>query len=235
MTVLDMREVSGGYSTKEDTIHEITLSVKEGEWLGLLGPNGAGKSTIIKALLDLLPVKRGEITLPGPEEYAFIPEHPIFFEDLTLWEHIDFMRAVTGLDEEETTERAEYLLKLFRLTKVRNHYPTAFSKGMQQKLMIILALTAKPKLYIIDEPFIGLDPKAMKDLLRELEAERERGACVLMSTHVLDTAEKICDRFVLVNYGTIIAEGTLDDIRRESGVDGSLLDCFDELMTEEEL
>lgn len=234
MPTLTIDNLSGGYNKNTPAISNISFSIKGGEWLGLIGPNGAGKSTIIKAMLDLLPFKEGTITLPLSSEYAYIPEHPVFFDDLTLWEHLEFARAVTDLEDDDVVERIEHLLTIFRLSKVRHHYPTSFSKGMQQKLMIVLAFMLRPKLYVIDEPFIGLDPKAMKDLLRELEAERARGAAVLMSTHVLDTAERICDRFVLINHGNIIAEGTLSDIQQQSGINGSLLDCFDELMEEEE-
>ncbi|WP_210200632.1 ABC transporter ATP-binding protein [Alkalicoccus urumqiensis] len=228
--MLKLEKVSGGYTKSETIIHDVTFSVEPGEWVGLLGPNGAGKSTIMNVLLGQLAYIEGEVVLPAPEKLAFIPEHPLFFDDLTLHEHIEFLKAVTGLEGTAVDVETDRLLSLFRLSEKRHHYPASFSKGMQQKLMILLALLMRPDLYIIDEPFIGLDPKAMKDLLRELETRRQEGAGILMSTHVLDTAEKICGRFLLLNEGRLIAEGPLVDIQKKSGLDGSLLDCFEQLM-----
>jgi ABC-2 type transport system ATP-binding protein len=128
-------------------------------------------------------------------------------------------------------ERAEELLRLFRLEEVRHHLPGSFSKGMQQKLMLILGFLHRPNLYIVDEPFIGLDPRATKDFLELLRTEQARGAGVLMITHVLDTAERICDRFVLIAEGRLAAQGTLEDIRAASGMPGAtLFDCFHHLV-----
>ncbi|WP_240035312.1 ABC transporter ATP-binding protein [Neobacillus notoginsengisoli] len=225
--MLSVRIKEAGYAEREAVLRDVEFSVGAGELVGLIGPNGAGKSTAIKSLLRVVKHVKGEIEIG---EYAYIPERPLFYDRLTLWEHIEFLATTIGTQEADFAKKAESLLDLFKLSDVRFHYPESFSKGMQQKVMLILAFLRQPGLYILDEPFIGLDPRATKDLLNFIQQEKGRGAGILMSTHVLDTAEKICDRFLLIDCGRFIATGTLQDIRETSGLaDGSLLDCFDVL------
>ncbi|MFN7249454.1 MAG: ABC transporter ATP-binding protein [Anaerobacillus sp.] len=228
MNILEVNIEHAGYLEKKSTIEDISFELAENELVGLIGPNGAGKSTILKAILGLLEEMRGKTVIKG--KYAYIPEQPTYYEELTLWEHITLVKAVSEDDDDNFFNRANELIAIFRLQDAKHHFPSSFSKGMQQKLMIIIAILNKPKLYIVDEPFIGLDPKAIKDFLLILEKERKRGAAILMCTHVLDTAEKICDRFLLMNNGKMIAKGTLSEIRIQSDTDGSLMDCFYKFM-----
>lgn len=182
-------------------------------------------------MMGLLPKFEGEINLHSLR-YAYIPEQPIFYDELTLWEHLEFAAATFRLHGWE--KRAEQLLERFQLSHVKHDLPKSYSKGMRQKVMIILAFLLEPDLYIVDEPFIGLDPKATKLFLQSLLEEKARGASIFMSTHVLDTAEKICDRILLMDKGTIIAYGTLEELRRQSQLpNGSLLDCFDRILKEQ--
>jgi ABC-2 type transport system ATP-binding protein len=233
--IMDMVHVhieTAGYEADAPAIRDIEFGVGPGELVGLIGPNGAGKSTTIKAIIGLIKNMRGQILWAGGKpSYAYIPEHPVVYDELTLWEHLETAAAVYELERPVFLKRAEELLKLFRLEEVRHHLPGSFSKGMQQKLMLILGFLHRPNLYIVDEPFIGLDPRATKDFLELLQAERARGAGVLMCTHVLDTAERICDRFVLLAEGRLAAQGTLEDIRAASGMPGAtLFDCFHQLV-----
>jgi len=216
-----------GYSSESLVLRDIAFSIGAGELVGLIGPNGAGKSSTIKSILGILNHVKGQIHVA---EYAYIPERPIFYDRLTLWEHVDFLLSTLEVNEEEFTGRAKDLLHYFDLSHVIHDYPESFSKGMQQKLMLILAFLKQPDLYIIDEPFMGLDPRAVKKLLHLIEKEKARGAGIFMCTHILDTAEKTCDRFLLLLDGKLISQGTLADIRHDSGLpDGSLFDCFDVL------
>ncbi|MFA9557491.1 ABC transporter ATP-binding protein [Evansella sp. AB-rgal1] len=229
--VLDVHIERAGYSDSKNTITNIQFHIERGELVGLIGANGSGKSTTIKAILNMLEMD-GKVTFSSDKgkRYAYVPEQPSFYEELTLWEHLEFAATVCELPE-EWMDYANTLLQDFRMDHVIHHLPTSFSKGMQQKLMIILAFMIKPDVYIVDEPFIGLDPKSTKMLLRYLEKEKERGAGILMSTHVLDTAEKYCDRLLLIADGVIRVNGTLADIQRLAKLDsGSLMDCFEELM-----
>ncbi|MBM7866024.1 ATP-binding cassette domain-containing protein [Heliobacterium gestii] len=222
----------GGYSDKKEAIRDIRFSLQPGEMMGLIGANGAGKSTTIKAILGLLPELNGEIRLGGAEQrLAYVPEQPIYYEELTLWEHMELAAAAHGLGAQIFQERALSLLHRFRMEPVRDHLPESFSKGMQQKMMLILAFLLEPEVFIVDEPFVGLDPQATLDLLSQLAAARRRGAAVLLSTHVLDTAEKICDTFTLIDEGRVVAKGTLDHLREQSRLPGgSLFDCFHRLL-----
>lgn len=138
--------------------------------------------------------------------------------------------AVYGMDEPEFVREAGALLEKFRMTESRDLLPGGFSKGMRQKMMLMIGFLGRPDVYIVDEPFIGLDPRATKDFLGLLEEERCRGAGVLMSTHVLDTAERICDELILISEGRVRASGSLDDIRTAANMpSASLFDCFDAL------
>lgn len=216
-----------GYSPDSTVLKNIHFSVDSGELVGLIGPNGAGKSSTIKSILGIMKNVKGDCQASN---YAYIPERPILYEKLTLWEHIEFLLTTMGTDERLYMDLANALLERFQLSQFIHRYPESFSKGMQQKVMLVLAFLRQPDLYIVDEPFMGLDPRAMKRLLQSLQSEKERGAGILMSTHILDTAEKICDRFILISNGRLIVQGTLDEIRERSGIrGGSLLDCFDVL------
>lgn len=231
MAVLQVDIEYAGYDEKSDAIHDIRFSVGSGELVGLIGPNGAGKSTTLKAILGLLPRCSGKVLFSGNRQtYSYIPERPILYDKLTLWEHLELAGAAYEMEQRVFTEKAEALLYRFRMEGVRHHYPSSFSKGMQQKMMLILGFLIEPDVYVVDEPFIGLDPRATKEFLELLEEERRRGAGVLMSTHVLDTAEKICDRFVLMDSGKMVAEGSLQEIQDICGLpDASLFDCFHRL------
>ncbi|MED3570735.1 ABC transporter ATP-binding protein [Cytobacillus praedii] len=227
MTLLNVDIQSAGYDKEKEIINNIHFNIKEGELIGLIGPNGAGKSTTIKSILGLLENKEGEISLRENTKYSYVPERPVFYDELTLWEHLDFIAAVEALPDKEYKEKAKDLLEQYKLMEHAHEYPSKYSKGMQQKAMLILAMITSPKVYIIDEPFIGLDPNAMKLFLKLIETEQKRGAGILMSTHVLDTAEKVCDRFLMIHKGQLKAAGTLKDIREQCNLpDGSLYDCF---------
>jgi len=217
-----------GYSSNREAIREVCFSIKQGELVGLIGPNGAGKSTTIKAILGLLPKMTGCVNLMVPEgRYSYTPEQPILYDELTLWEHLELAASAYEMDRSEFLAESERLLELFRLEKVRHQLPGSFSKGMQQKVMLIIGFLNKADLYIVDEPFMGLDPRAIRDFLTLINQERKRGAGVLMSTHVLDTAEKICDSLVLMDDGKLITQGNMEQIRAICGLPaGSLFDCF---------
>lgn len=233
MSLLQVDIQSAGYEKDNAIIKDIHFKLERGELVGLIGPNGAGKSTTIKSILGLLENMVGRITFDSKETYSYIPERPIFYDELTLWEHLDFVAAVEGLPDKEYKQKANELLSTYNLAKYAHEFPMKYSKGMQQKAMLILAMITNPAFYIIDEPFIGLDPNAMKLFLASIEKERARGAGILMSTHVLDTAEKVCDRFIIIDKGKLMAIGTLDDIKAQCHLpNGSLYDCFHQISEE---
>ncbi|AJA19592.1 TPA: ABC transporter ATP-binding protein [Bacillus thuringiensis] len=227
---------SAGYEIGEKIIHDIAFSIEKGELVALIGANGAGKSTTIKTILGLLVNMDGEISFGEKKNpYAYVPEHPTYYDYLTLWEHIELLMAARGSEMGSWEERAEQLLHTFRMNKHKHEYLSKFSKGMKQKSMLILAFLTEPDFYIIDEPFIGLDPVATKEFLNYLYKEKECGAGILFCTHVLDTAEKICERFLLISQGTLVADGHLESIQILAEMPGSsLLDCFDVIVRREQ-
>lgn len=224
-----------GYEPHKPTISNIQFSIKKGELMGLIGPNGAGKSTTIKTIMKMTPFHLGEVIIGGKKGcFAYIPEQPVYYEYFTLWEHLWFAASTNGIDPHTFEVRANRLLEQFKLTEQMHHYPSSFSKGMKQKLMLIVAFMLEPDLFIVDEPFVGLDPQATIDLLELLQKARNNGAAVLMSTHLLDTAEKIADSFVLIHHGKIVASGDINQIRTQAKVNetASLYHCFQALTSD---
>lgn len=227
MSLLEVTIKQAGYEKDQQIINDIQFSLESGEWVGIIGSNGAGKSTTIKAILGLLANLDGTVAFRDDASYAYIPERPIFYDEMTLWEHFDFIAAVEGLDNQRYWKNIESMVKLYGMASHVHEYPGKYSKGMQQKAMLLLAMASSPEIYIIDEPFMGLDPHAMKLFLQSVQAEKERGVGILMTTHVLDTAEKICDRFILIDQGRLRAMGTLAEIQKECNLpNGSLYECF---------
>lgn len=223
---LEIENLVGGYS-RVPVLKDISFTVKAGELVGLIGLNGAGKSTTIKHIIGLLRPQKGKITLEGvtlksdPKTYkqkmAYIPETPILYEELTLREHIELTIMAYGLEAKSAWQHAQKLLELFRLENKLDWFPANFSKGMKQKVMIVCAFITEAKLYIIDEPFLGLDPLATQDLLDLIDQKKQAGAAVLMSTHVLSTAQEYCDRFVMIDQGQVTAKGDLASLRTQFG------------------
>lgn len=222
---LEVRDLVGGYS-QIPVLKKVSLDVQPGELVGLIGLNGAGKSTTLNHIIGLLQPFSGEIKINGltlqanPNEYkkqfAYVPETPILYDELTLREHLELTMNAYGLDHNQAWEKATKLLKTFRLDNKLDWFPANFSKGMKQKVMICCAFMTDAKLLIVDEPFYGLDPLAVHDLLDLIEQKKKAGVAVLMSTHVLDTAQRYCDRFVLLADGQVRAHGTLDELRKQA-------------------
>jgi len=232
--LLEVKDLTGGYSSNRPVLHGISFHVRESEIVGFVGLNGAGKSTTIKHILGLLEPASGTIAINGltlieaPDRYrsqfAYIPETPELYDELTLWEHLKVTAMAYNIDEKTFQTRAERLLKEFRMEKMKHWFPNEFSKGMKQKVMIMCALLVEPKLYIVDEPFVGLDPLAIQSFLNWMVACKKQGAGVLMSTHILATAEKVCDRVIIIHEGKIVMQGALDELREQAGMPAASLD-----------
>ena len=236
---LKVSHLVGGYS-QIPVLKDVSFEVRPGELVGLIGLNGAGKSTTIKHIIGLLEPQKGEITIDGvtlfddPEKYktklAYIPETPILYDELTLKEHLELTMMAYNLDHDEAWKKANRLLKMFRLDKKLDWFPANFSKGMRQKVMITCAFITNAEIFIIDEPFYGLDPLAIRDLTGLIDEVKARGAAVLMSTHVLETAQKICDRFVMLNHGQVEVQGDLSDLQDQMNKqDADLSDIYLEM------
>lgn len=242
--LLDVRQITGGYQKSKPVLHDVSFTVNPGEMVGLIGLNGAGKSTTIKHILGLMEPHIGEVMLLGKtmaedkndyrQNLAYIPETPLLYDEMTLWEHLELTAMAYGLSEGEFQERANHLLKEFRMAKMKHWFPSHFSKGMRQKVMIMSAFLIKPSIYIADEPFVGLDPIGIKSFLDRMITLREEGCGILMSTHILATAEKYCDRFLFLHQGKIILQGTLAELQEQAKMPGSDLDDIYVEMTKED-
>ena len=243
--MLKLEKVTGGYANIP-VLKDVTFEVADGELVGLIGLNGAGKSTTINEIIGLLTPYGGQIAIDGltiqqdsasyRQKIGYIPETPSLYEELTLREHLETVLMAYGLDVTEGMARADKYLKLFRLDEKLDWFPTQFSKGMKQKVMIICAFVVDPSLFIVDEPFLGLDPLAISDLIQLLEVEKQKGKSILMSTHVLDSAEKMCDAFVILHKGEVRAKGNLLQLREAFDMpEASLNDIYLALTKEEEL
>lgn len=232
MTV-KVEHLTGGYG-KKPVIKDLNFELEKGEIVGLIGLNGAGKSTTIKHMLGLINPMEGKLSISNIrinediENYrrklSYIPESPVIYDELTLEEHIEMTAMAYQLSREEAMRRAKPLLKVFRLENELKVFPSHFSKGMKQKVMIICAFIVDPELYIIDEPFLGLDPLGIQSMLDLMVEKRNENRTVLMSTHILATAERYCDRFIILHKGEIVAFGNLDELREQTGLKDKTLD-----------
>ena len=230
---LTVKHLSGGYF-QHPVLKDLNFEIENGELVALIGLNGAGKSTTIKEIIGLLKPTSGSIEIDGlslnksasqyRQKIGFIPESPVLYEELTLREHIEVTAMAYDIPMDVAMQRADKLLKTFRLEKRLDWFPANFSKGMKQKVMIVCAFLIEPSLYIIDEPFLGLDPLAIHALLELLKEEKAKGKSILMSTHVLSTAEKYCDRFIFLHEGQIKSQGTLAQIKEQFAMPDASLD-----------
>lgn len=243
MSLLEIKNITGGY-TRNPVLKEVSFSVDKGEMVGLIGLNGAGKSTTIKHIIGLMEPHKGEITINGNtfesdretyrRQFTFVPETPVLYEELTLEEHLKLTAMAYGMDESIYACRIDGLLKEFRMEKRLKWFPSHFSKGMKQKVMIMCAFLVQPTFYIVDEPFVGLDPLGIQSLLDLMKKMKDNGAGILMSTHILATAERYCDRFVILHEGKVRASGTLQELRREFAMPEATLDDLYIQLTKEE-
>ncbi|HFI0595374.1 TPA: ABC transporter ATP-binding protein [Streptococcus suis] len=240
--MLEVKNITGGY-INIPVLKDVSFTVENGQLVGLIGLNGAGKSTTIKEIIGLLTPYQGEILIDGKslvqdaENYrkkiGFIPETPSLYEELTLKEHLEVVALAYDLTWDQAWDRVQGLLTIFRLDEKLDWFPVHFSKGMKQKVMIICAFMVEPSLLIVDEPFLGLDPVAISDLVNLLEEEKAKGTSILMSTHVLDSAEKMCDSFVILHQGQVRATGNLSELQHAFNMKGASLNEIYLALTQE--
>jgi ABC-2 type transport system ATP-binding protein len=218
-------------------VDQLDLHVPRGELFGFLGPNGAGKTTTLRMIAGILRPTAGRIWLGGDDLHAqpmaakarlgFIPDRPFVYEKLTGAEFLRFVAGLYGQDGNRIERRIDELLELFELSEWKHELIESYSHGMRQKLIISSAIIHRPECIVVDEPMVGLDPRAarlLKDIFREFV---DRGGTVLMSTHTLEVAEAMCDRIAIIQAGKIVAQGTMDELRAHGAAgDVSLEDLF---------
>jgi len=205
----------------------VSLKVPPGQIHGFLGPNGAGKTTTIRMVAGLLRPTSGRIEVNGndlagePEaakaSLGFIPDRPFIYEKLTAGEFLRFHAGLYGLDGEGVSARVSEMLALFDLERWENELVESFSHGMKQRLVMSAAFLHRPQAVLVDEPMVGLDPRGARLIKSVFRRMSENGVAILMSTHTLEVAQEMCDRISIILKGRIIAEGTVDELRRLAG------------------
>jgi ABC-2 type transport system ATP-binding protein len=244
--VIRLQNLSKTYAKSETkAVDDLSLEIRDGEIFGLLGPNGAGKSTTIKMMTGVLKPDSGRIEIGGVDmaaspieaksRFGFVADDPELFNKLRAIEYLNFIADVYRVPDAARQERVSSLARRFKIDDVLSASVGSFSRGMKQKLCLIASLVHQPQAWILDEPMVGLDPQAAYDLKETMRERASAGGLVLFSTHVMEVAEKICDRIAIIDKGSLRFVGTLDELRgREgNGKDESLESLFLELVEDE--
>ncbi len=232
--MLKIENLTKTYASGKKAVDDLSLHVKKGVIFGFIGPNGAGKTTTIKSLVGILEFDSGEIYIDGTslkddpikckQNIAYIPDNPDLYDYLTGISYINFVADVYGVEKDLRDSLTEKYADLFELKGDLGAPISSYSHGMKQKLALIAALVHSPKLLVLDEPFVGLDPKSahnLKNLMRELCNE---GGAIFFSSHVLDVVEKLCDRIAIIKKGKLIACGNTDELKGDSGLEEAFLE-----------
>ena len=236
--MLEIKHYSKTYGKGKKAADDVCLTVESGDIYGFIGHNGAGKSTTIRAVVGVLDFTEGEIYIDGhsvKEEpmackkiTAYIPDNPDLYENLTGIQYLNFIADVFGISAAEREKSIKKYADLFEITNSLGDLISSYSHGMKQKVAIISALIHQPKLLVLDEPFVGLDPKAsftLKELMREM---CKNGTAVFFSTHVLDVAEKLCNKIAIIKHGRIIASGSMEELTEGHSLEEVFLEADNE-------
>ncbi|MFY9612900.1 MAG: ABC transporter ATP-binding protein [Tissierellaceae bacterium] len=232
--MLEIRNFSKSYKQGKKAVDNISLKVEAGHIYGFIGHNGAGKTTTIKAIAGILDFQEGEILIDGvsikddpigcKRKIAYIPDNPNLYESLTGIQYLSFIADIFGIEEGEREALIKKYGDLLELTRYLGDLISSYSRGMKQKLVIISALIHKPKLLVLDEPFVGLDPRASHALKQVMKELCKEGSAIFFSTHVLEVAEKFCDRIAIIKQGRIAAEGITSEIIGDSSLEDLFMD-----------
>ncbi len=238
--MIEINHVSKSYNKgKVKAVDDLTLVVKPGEIFGFLGPNGAGKTTTIKLIVGLLRPDSGTIAINGMDTQkqdlacksitTYVPDYPAVYERLTGLEYLNFIGDVYGVPKDDRLKRIEKWLEVFELTEAVSNPIQSYSHGMKQKIVLTAAILPGPEVMVMDEPMVGLDPRAafqLKELMREHCDERKT---LFFSTHIMEVAEKLCDRIGIINQGRLVACGTMAELKALDRSEQSLEGIFLEL------
>ena len=236
--MLEIKHYSKSYGEGKKAVDDVSLSVMCGDIYGFIGHNGAGKSSTIRAVVGVLDFDEGEILIDGhsvrdepmacTQITAYIPDNPDLYENLTGIQYLNFVADVFGIGAAEREASIRKYADLFEITDALGDLIGSYSHGMKQKVAIISALIHAPRLLVLDEPFVGLDPKATFTLKEIMHEMCERGTAVFFSTHVLDVAEKLCNKVAIIKKGKIIAAGTMEELTEGHSLEEAFLEADNE-------
>ena len=234
--MLKIINLSKSYKNKK-AIDNISIEVNKGELFGFIGHNGAGKTTTIKSIVGIHNFEEGDILINSKsikknpieckKDIAYIPDNPDIYESLTGIQYLNFMADIFKVSKNQREERIKYYSEKFEINKVLGDLISSYSHGMKQKLVIISALIHSPKILILDEPFVGLDPKAsfiLKEIMRDF---CNNGGCIFFSTHVLEVAEKICDKIGIIKGGKLIAYGNTNEVKGDKSLENIFMEMIE--------
>ena len=232
--MLVIQSLTKSYSPEKKAVDDLSLTIEDGDIYGFIGHNGAGKTTTLKSITGIIPFESGTVTFNDidlnkqPELYksniAYIPDNPDLYENMTGIKYINFLADVFSISQQDRDTLIPRYADAFELTGNLGSPISSYSHGMKQKLALIAAFVHKPRLLILDEPFVGLDPKAaytLKEFMRELCAG---GGSIFFSTHVLEVAEKLCNKIAIIKEGRLVRSGLIDDVRGDSTLENLFLE-----------
>ena len=233
-TVLQLKDFTKSYDGQKPAVDHVSLEVEEGEIFGFIGHNGAGKSTTIKSIVGILSSHNGEIYIDGKtlweakkecqKKMAYIPDNPDLYEYMTGISYINFIADIYEVPTDVRTERIEKIADAFEIKEALGDLISSYSHGMKQKVALISAFVHQLRLLVLDEPFVGLDPKASAVLKQEMRALCAQGSAIFFSTHVLEVAEKLCDKVAMIDHGHIVVSGSVEELTREASLEEVFLE-----------
>ena len=241
--MIEIKNISKEYKKNKKVINDINLEIKDGEIFGFLGPNGAGKTTTIKVVTGILEIDKGDILIDGKsikkepieakKQIGLVPDNPDVFLKLKGIEYLNFMADIYEVSTQDRVKRIKELSEKFEINNVLNNKIESYSHGMRQKLIIIGVLLHNPKNWILDEPMTGLDPKSSFELKNMMREHANQKNTVFFSTHILDVAERLCDRIGIIDKGKLLFVGTYEDLKKELKENKSLEELFMEIVENE--
>lgn len=241
--MIEIKNISKEYKKNKKVINDVNLEIKDGEIFGFLGPNGAGKTTTIKMITGILEIDEGDILIDGKsikkepieakKQMGLVPDNPDVFLKLKGIEYLNFMADIYGVSTEDRIKRIKELAEKFEIINVLNNKIESYSHGMRQKLIITGVLLHNPKNWILDEPMTGLDPKSSYELKNMMREHADKHNSVFFSTHILDVAERLCDRIGIIDKGKLLFVGTYDELKKELKENKSLEELFMEIVENE--
>ena len=235
--MVEIKGLCKSYDNKR-VVDNLDLTINDGEIYGFIGHNGAGKTTTIKCLIGILSFEKGEILIDGlsikdkpiecKRKIAYIPDNPDLYNYMSGIDYLNFIGDVFNVANEERVKRIDKYAGIFELTDSLANPISSYSHGMRQKLAIIAAWLHEPDLIVMDEPFVGLDPKASHDLKMMMREFCDRGGSIFFSTHVLEVAEKLCDKVAIIKNGQLIKSGTMEEVKGDSSLESVFLELEDD-------
>lgn len=236
--MLEIRNFTKIYSGGKKAADHINITVDAGDIYGFIGHNGAGKSTTIKGVVGILDFEEGDIFIDGhsirtePMECkkitAYIPDNPDIYEFLTGIQYLNFVADIFGIEQRTREERIQKYGDIFEITPALGDLISSYSHGMKQKIVILSALVHEPKLLVLDEPFVGLDPKAALDLKRIMKQLCEAGSAIFFSTHVLEVAQKLCNKIAIIKDGKIVAAGEMESLIQDQSLEEVFMEVVED-------